>query len=83
MIIYIVAQRYFFEEDPVQFIIRGVFQDKDAARKKIRELYDKEFSFYSREYGAENIGAYLETDWLEVKSETAGTFADIEEKELQ
>lgn len=83
MTVYIVTQRYFFEEDPVQFIIRGVFQDKDAARKKIGELYDKEFDYYSREYGKENIGAYLESDWFEVKSENAGVFADIEEKELQ
>lgn len=83
MTTYIVSQRYFFEEEPMQFIIRDIFQNKDDAQKRLGELYDKEFDFFSREYGKENIGAYLESDWFEIKSETSSTFADIEERELQ
>ena len=46
-------------------------------------IYDKEFDFFSKEYGKENIGAFLESDWFEIKSETSSTFCDIVEKELQ
>ena len=83
MITYIISQRYFFEEEPAQFIIRDIYDDKSKAQKKIRELYDKEFDFFSKEYGKENIGAFLESDWFEIKSETSSTFCDIVEKELQ
>ena len=80
---YIVSQRYFFEEEPAQFIIRDIYDDKSKAQQRIGELYDKEFDFFSKEYGKENIGAFLESDWFEIKSETSSTFCDIVEKELQ
>lgn len=83
MTTYIVSQRYFFEEEPDQFIIRDIYDDKSKAQKRIRELYDKEFDFFSKEYGKENIGAFLESDWFEIKSETSSTFCDIVENELQ
>ena len=83
MTTYIVSQRYFFEEEPDQFIIRNIYDDKSKAQKRIRELYDKEFDFFSKEYGKENIGAFLESDWFEIKSETSSTFCDIVENELQ
>ena len=83
MMTYIVSQRYFFEEEPAQFIIRDIYDDKSKAQKRIGELYDKEFDFFSKEYGKENIGAFLESNWFEIKSETSSTFCDIVEKELQ
>ena len=43
MTTYIVSQRYFFEEEPDQFIIRNIYDDKSKAQKRIGELYDKEF----------------------------------------
>ena len=32
---YIVSQRYFFEEEPAQFIIRDIYDDKSKAQKRI------------------------------------------------